>query len=139
LIHEKFEELIQKVTSKLSETTSLEELVSVGIAVMIDETKRQHYLFRLTHAEQTKVKSQSHRELRSRIMALRNKYICELEDVIEHHITDSTNISPKTIALTMTGATTAAMMEWMISNGSISLDTLKTEIATIIQRGIVHD
>ncbi len=138
LIREKFEALIQKISVQLATAQSLEELVNIGVHVMIDESCREHYLFRLTHAEQAKIKSQEHREVRQQIMKLRGAYVHELEQAVERFIPSDAPVSPRAVALTMTGATTAVIMEWMISNGSVSLDNLKTEISTIIQRGIVH-
>ncbi len=139
LIREKFEALIQQVTTQINQTNSLEDLVSTAIRVMVDETRKQHYLFRLTSAEQSKIKSMAHRELRSKIMALRSTYIQALETATRKYIPEDSPVSARAIALTMTGATNAVMMEWIISNGSISLEPLKTEIATIILRGIGHE
>ncbi|MFQ6613331.1 MAG: TetR/AcrR family transcriptional regulator [Fidelibacterota bacterium] len=139
LIRERFETLIQKVTEKIAETQTLEELVTVGIRVMLDETRKQHYLFRLTSAEQTKIKSISHRELRSQIMSIRDTYIRALEMAIDNFIPKGLNVSSRSIALVMTGAINAVMVEWMISNQTIDLEPLKNDIAKIILQGIAHD
>ncbi|NOZ75852.1 MAG: TetR/AcrR family transcriptional regulator [FCB group bacterium] len=139
LIRERFEALIQRVSEQIAEAGTLEELVTTGIQVMLDETRKQHYLFRLTSAEQTKIKSTAHRELRAQIMAIRNSYIQALETAVEHFIPDGLNVSSRSIALVMTGAINTAMMEWMISNQTIDLEPLKKDITTIILRGITHE
>ncbi|RMF06606.1 MAG: TetR/AcrR family transcriptional regulator [Candidatus Neomarinimicrobiota bacterium] len=138
LIQERFQQLVETVAEKIAAAATLEELIETAVSVAMEETKKQHYLFRITSAEQAKVKSPAHRNLRKQMLAIRQRYIEVYSRALARFLPQAEPDFIKALALTLIGTNNAVMMEWMISQSKMDLAAYKSYLTHILLEGVRH-